>query len=152
MCVLCFLVLLFLIYAVIGIIAGSIFNYKYKWKVYDFKISPEKFGACWPKYVPKLIAELKAEKKQSNRTMVLYTLHDIEYDKTNSSEKSNLNVNTCLFTSLGLTGTHLAYNSFKPSDYFEFKDKRYMVDINGNILPLKYMMDINGNILPLNLD
>jgi hypothetical protein len=138
MCALCFLVL-FLIYAIIGLIAGSIFNYKYKWKV-DFKISSEQFGACWPFYIPKLIADLKAEKKQSNRNMVLYTLHDIEYDKTNSSEKSNSNVNTCLFTSLGLTAAYLALNkelieSIKPNGYLEFKGKRYTVDINGNILP-----------------
>lgn len=151
MCVLCFLVLLFLIYAIIGIIAGSIFNYKYKWKV-DFKISSEQFGACWPFYIPKLIAELKAKKKQSNRNIVLNTLDDIEYDTSNSSEKSNSNVNTCLFTSLGLTGAYLAYNSFKHGDYLDVKGKRYMVDTNGNILSLKYMMDINGNILPLNLD
>jgi hypothetical protein len=140
MCVLCFLILLFLIYAIIGLIAGSIFNYKYKWKV-DFKISSEQFGACWPFYIPKLIADLKAEKKQSNRNIVLNTLDYIEYDKTNSSEKSNSNVNTCLFTSLGLTGAYLALNqelieSIKPNGYLEFKGKQYMVDINGNILPL----------------
>lgn len=145
MCVLCFLVLLFLIYAIIGIIAGSIFNYKYKWKVYDFKISSEQFGACWPKYVPKLIADLKAEKKQSNRTMVLYTLHDIEYDTTNSSEKSNSDVNTGLSTSLGLVGARLALNqelreSIKPNGYLEFNGKQYTVDINGNILPLSYIV------------
>jgi hypothetical protein len=160
MCVLCFLILLFLIYAIIGIIAGSIFNYKYKWKVdlykytwkVDLNVSPEKFGLCWPKYVPILISEFKDEKKQSNRNIVLATLDDIEYDKTNSSEKSNSNVNTGLFTSLGLTGAYLALNqelveSFKTGDCLEFKGKRYMVDTNGNILPLKYMMDINGNIL-----
>lgn len=140
MCVLCFLTLLFLIYAIIGLIAGSIFNYKYKWKV-DFKISSEQFGACWPFYIPKLIADLKAEKKQSNRNMVLYTLHDIEYDKTTTDENSNVHVNTGLFTSLGLTGAYLALNqelieSIKPNGYLEFKGKQYMVDINGNILPL----------------
>lgn len=144
MCVLCFLILLFLIYVIIGLIAGSIFNYKYKWKV-DFKISSEQFGACWPFYIPKLIADLKAEKKQSNRNIVLNTLDYIEYDKTNSSEKSNSNVNTCLFTSLGLTGAYLALNqelieSIKPNGYLEFKGKQYMVDINGNILPLKYIV------------
>ena len=74
--------------------------------------------------------------------MVLYTLHDIEYDKTDVDKKSNLNVNTGLSTSLGLVGTYLALNkelieSFTPGDYLEFKGKRYMVDINGNILPLK---------------
>jgi hypothetical protein len=149
MCALCFLVLLFLIYAIIGIIAGSIFNYKYKWKVdlykytwkVDLNVSPEKFGLCWPKYVPILISELKDEKKQSNRNIVLATLDDIEYDKINSSEKSNSNINTGLFTSLGLTAAYLALNkelieSIKPNGYLEFKGKQYMVDINGNILPL----------------
>ena len=156
MCVPCFLALSFIIYTIIAIIAGSIFNYKYKWKV-DLKISPEKFGACWPFYIPKLVAELKAKKKQSNRNIVLNTLDDIEYDISNSREKSNLNVNTGLSTSLGLVGTRLALNqelieSIKPNGYLEFNGKRYTVDINGNILPLKYMMGINGNILPLNLD
>jgi hypothetical protein len=130
---------LFLVYAIVGIVSANIFNYRCKWKV-NLNVSPEKFGLCWPKYIPILISELKAEKKQSNRNMVLYTLHDIEYDKTNSIEKSNSNVNTCLFTSLGLIGTHLALNqelieSIKPNGYLEFKGKRYTVDINGNILP-----------------
>ena len=135
MCIPCFLLLSFIFYVIIGMVAGTIFNYKYKWKV-DLNVSSEKFGAFWPFYILKLIADIKAEKKQSNRNMVLYTLHDIEYDKTNSSEKSNSNVNTCLFTSLGLTGADLAYKSFKPNCYLEFKGKQYMVDINGNILPL----------------
>jgi hypothetical protein len=136
MCVPCFLALLFIFYTIIGIITGSIFNYKYKWKV-DFKISSEKFGACWPFYIPKLIAELKAEKKQSNRNMVLYTLHDIEYEKTNVNKNSSVNVNTS--ASLSLVGAYLALNQKmveSPSDYLEFKGKRYMIDINGNILPL----------------
>lgn len=141
MCVQCFLVLSFIFYVIIGIITGSIFNYNYKWKV-DLKISPEQFGACWPKYIPILISELKAKKKQSNRDIVLDTLDDIGYDKTDIDKKSNLNVNTGLFTSLGLVSVHLALNkelvkSFIPGDYLEFKGKRYMVDINGNILPLK---------------
>lgn len=110
MCIPCFL-LLFIFYVIIGMVAGTI-------------------------YISKLIADIKAEKKQSNRNMVLYTLHDIEYDKTNSNKKSNSNVNTCLFTSLGLTRADLAYKSFKPNCYLEFKGKQYMVDINGNILPL----------------
>lgn len=156
MCISCFLALSFIIYTITAIIAGSIFHYKYEWKV-DLKISPEKFGACWPFYISKLIAELKAEKKQSNRNIVLNILDDIEYDTSNSREKSNLNVNTGLSTSLGLVGTRLAFNqelieSIKPNGYLEFNGKQYMVDINGNVLPLKYMMDINGNILPLNLD
>lgn len=139
MCVPCFLISLFIIYVIIGIITGSIFHYKYEWKV-DFKISSEQFGACWPKYIPKLIAVLKAEKKQSNRNIVLNTLDYIEYHKTNSSEKSNSNVNMGLSTSLGLTGAYLALNkelieSIKPNGYLEFKGKRYVVDINGNILP-----------------
>jgi hypothetical protein len=141
MCVPCFLSLSFIFYTIVGIIAGSIFNYKYKWKV-DFKISSEKFGACWPFYIPKLITELKAEKKQSNRNMVLYTLHDIGYDKTTVDKNSNVNVNTGLFTSLGLVGAHLAFNqelieSIKPNGYLEFKGKQYIVYSNGNILPLK---------------
>ena len=135
MCVSCFLALSFIIYTIIAIIVGNIFSYKYECKV-DLNVSPEKFGLCWPFYIPKLIAELKAKKKQSNRNIVLNILDDIEYDTTNSSEKPNLNINTCLFTSLGLTGTHLAYKSFKPGDYLDVKGKRYMVDINGNILPL----------------
>jgi hypothetical protein len=144
MCIPCFLTLSFIFYTITAIIAGSIFNYKYKWKVdlykytwkVDLNVSPEKFGLCWPKYVPILISELKDEKKQSNRNIVLATLDDIEYDTSNSREKSN--------------------KSIKPNGYLEFNSKRYMVDItvdiNGNILPLKYMADINGNILPLNLD
>ncbi len=146
MCISCFLALSFIIYTITAIIVGSIFHYKYEWKV-DLKISPEKFGLCWPKYVPKLIAELKAEKKQSNRNMVIYTLHDIGYDKTITDENSNINVNTGLSTSLGLVGTRLALNqelieSIKPNGYLEFNGKRYTVDINGNILPLSYMADI----------
>jgi hypothetical protein len=73
--------------------------------------------------------------------MVLYTLHDIEYDKTAVDKNSSMNDNTGLSTSLSLVGTHLALNqellnSIKPNGYLEFKGKRYMVDINGNILPL----------------
>lgn len=156
MCVPCFLTLSFLIYTITAIIVGSIFHYKYEWKV-DLKINPEKFGACWPFYIPKLITELKAKKKQSNRNIVLNTLDDVGYDKTDIDKNSNLNVNTGLFTSLGLTGAYLSLNpelnkSFKSGDYLEFKGKRYIVDINRNILPLKYMIDINGNVLPLKLD
>lgn len=139
--ILCSISITLIIYGLVGIVSANIFNYKCKWKV-DLNVSPEKFGLCWPFYVPKLISELKAEKKQSNRNMVLYTLHDIEYDKTDVDKKSNLNVNTGLSTPLGLVGTYLALNkelieSFTPGDYLEFKGKRYMVDINGNILPLK---------------
>ena len=144
MCISCFLALSFIIYTITAIIVGSIFHYKYEWKV-DLKISPEKFGLCCPKYVPKLIAELKAEKKQSNRNMVIYTLHDIGYDKTITDENSNINVNTGLSTSLGLVGTRLALNqelleSIKPNGYLEFNGKQYTVDINGNILPLSYIV------------
>lgn len=129
------------IYGLIGIIATDIYIYKFKCKA-DLNISSEKFAACWPFYVPKLIYELKAEKKQSNRNIVLDTLDDIGYDKTDVDKKSNLNVSTGLSTPLGLVGTHLALNqelieSIKPNGYLEFKGKRYMVDINGNILPLK---------------
>ena len=67
---------LFLIYAIVGIVSANIFNYKCKWKV-DLNVSPEKFGVCWPFYVPELISELKAIKKQSNRNIVLDTLDDI---------------------------------------------------------------------------
>lgn len=127
MCVQCFLVLSFIFYVIIGIIAGSIFNYKYKWKV-DLKISSEKFGACWPFYIPKLISELKAIKKQSNRNIVLDTLHDIEYDKTDIDKNSNVNVNTS--ASLGLVGAYLALNkelieSFTPGVYLELIHGRY---------------------------
>lgn len=154
--ILCSIIITLIIYGLVGIVSANIFNYKYKWKV-DLNVSPEKFGVCWPFYVPELISELKAIKKQSNRNIVLDTLDDIGYDKTITDENSNVNVNTGLFTSLGLVGAHLALNqelieSFKPNGYLEFKGKRYIVDINGNILPLKYMVDINGNILPLKLD
>lgn len=139
--ILCSISITLIIYGLVGIISANIFNYKCKWKV-DLNVSPEKFGLCWPFYVPKLISELKAEKKQSNRNIVLDTLDDIGYDKTDIDKNSNLNVNTGLSTSLGLVGTHLALNqellnSIKPNGYLEFKGKRYMVDINGNILPLK---------------
>jgi hypothetical protein len=139
MCVSCFLALLFIFYAIIGIVSANIFNYKFKWKV-DLNVSPEKFGVCWPFYVPELISELKAIKKQSNRNIVLDTLNDIGYDKTDIDKNSNVNVNTGLFTSLGLVGTHLALNqelieSIKPNGYLEFKGNRYTVNINGNILP-----------------
>jgi hypothetical protein len=71
---------------------------------------------------------------------VLDTLNDIGYDKTDIDKNSNVNVNTGLFTSLGLVGTHLALNqelieSIKPNGYLEFKGNRYTVNINGNILP-----------------
>ena len=139
--ILCSISITLIIYGLVGIVSANIFNYKYKWKV-DLKVSPEKFGLCWPFYVPKLISELKAEKKQSNRNIVLDTLDDIGYDKTNIDKNSNLNVNTGLSTPLGLVGTHLDLNqelieSIKPNGYLEFNGKRYMVDINGNILPLK---------------
>ena len=137
--ILCCISIALIIYGLVGIVSANIFNYKCKWKV-DLNVSSEKFGLCWPFYVPKLLSKLKAEKKQSNRNMVIYTLHDIEYDKTTVDKNSNVNVNTGLFTSLGLVGAHLALNQKmveSPSDYLEFKGKRYMVDINGNILPLK---------------
>ena len=134
--ILCCVLLALNIYAIIGIVSANIFNYKCKWKV-DLNVSPEKFGLCWPFYVPKLISELKAEKKQSNRNMVLYALHDISYDKTPVDKNSN--VNTGLSTP-DLVGAYLALNQKMVeslSTYLEFKGKRYMVDINGNILPLK---------------
>ena len=138
--ILCSISITLIIYGLVGIVSANIFNYKCKWKE-DFKVSPEKFGLCWPFYVPKLISELKAEKKQSNRNMVLHTLYDIKYGKTDVDKNSSVNDNTGLSTSLGLVGTHLALNqelikSITPGDYLEFKGKRYMVDINGNILPL----------------
>jgi hypothetical protein len=141
MCVPCFLVLLFLIYAIIGLIAGSIFNYKYKWKV-DLKISLEQFGACWPKYVPILISKLKTIKKENNRNKVYDVLSDIKYYKdTEKPYQNTCNKTTgCLTMSSGLVGAYLALNkelieSIKPNGYLEFKGKRYTVDINGNILP-----------------
>ena len=158
MCVPCFLALSFIIYTIIAIIAGSIFNYKYKWKV-DLKISPEKFGACWPFYIPKLISKLKTIKKENNRNEVYDVLRDIKYYKdTEKPYQNTCNKTTgCLTMSSGLVGTYLALNQELLNQelfsiYLNLINKRYMVDINGNTLPLKYMMDINGNILPLNLD
>lgn len=87
MCVLCFLILSFIFYTITAIIVGSIFNYKYKWKV-DFEISSEKFGACWPFYISKLITDLKFKKKQSNRNIVLNVLD--EYQKEHENEKKKI--------------------------------------------------------------
>lgn len=160
MCILCFLISSFLIYMIIGLIAGSIFNYKYKWKV-DLNVSPEKFGACWPKYIPILISELKDEKKQSNRNIVLDTLDDIGYIETTSDKNSHLNINdynvikTGVYSIKSINDTEYEFKKLKlPSTsdkrkYITNKGKQYMVDTNGNILPLNYMVDINGNILPL---
>ena len=142
MCVICFLVLSFIFYVIIGIIAGSIFNYKYKWKV-DLKISSEQFGACWPKYVPILISKLKTIRKENNRNEVCDVLSDIKYYKDVEKPYQNTCNKTtgCLTMSSGLVGTYLALNQelnkcFKLGDYLVFKGKRYMVDINGNILPV----------------
>ena len=141
MCV--FLVLLFIIYTIIAIIAGSIFNYKYKWKV-DLKISSEMFGACWPKYIPILISKLKTIKKENNRNEVYDVLSDIKYYKDTEKPYQNTYNKTTRYSTigLGLIGTYLSLNqelikSITPGDYLEFKGNRYMVDINGNILPLK---------------
>ena len=140
--ILCCISIILVIYCFIGIII-DIYVYKFKWKT-NLNVSSEKFVVCWPFYISKLIFELKAEKKQSTRNIVLDALDDIGYDKTDVDKNSNVNVdvNTGLFTALGLVGAHLALNqefveSFTPGDYLEFKGKRYMVDINGNILPLK---------------
>ena len=76
--ILCCISIALIIYGLVGMVSANIFNYRCKWKV-DFKVSPEKFGLCWPFYVSKLISELKAEKKQSNRNTVLDTLDDIKF-------------------------------------------------------------------------
>lgn len=135
--ILCCVSIALIIYGLIGMVSATIFDCRCKWKV-NLNVSPEKFGVCWPFYVPKLISELKVEKKQSNRNMVLYTLHDIDYVKTVVDKNSNLNNNTAL----SLNKTHSALNQelvkkVYTGDYLEFKGKRYMVDIDGNLLPLK---------------
>lgn len=125
--ILCCILIALFIYVLVGIGSANIFNYKCKWKV-DLKVSPEKFGLCWPFYIPKLISELKAEKKQSNRNIVLDTLYDIKYGKTDVDKNSSVNDNTSLSTSLGLVGTHLALNQELLNRFNEYSEFMSIVE------------------------